>query len=51
MKETNEKEQININVLKETKIELMRIADSKGLSLTAFVITLFNDYLKKNVNK
>lgn len=40
------KEIINISLLKETKNELDKIAKEKGLTRTALIITIINDFFK-----
>jgi predicted transcriptional regulator len=38
---------INISLLKETKNELDKIANEKGLTRTALIVTIINEFLKK----
>ena len=41
------KDTINISLLRETKIELDKIANEKGLTRTALIVTIINEFLKK----
>ena len=38
---------INISLLKETKNELDKIANEKGLTRTALIVTIINEFLNK----
>jgi metal-responsive CopG/Arc/MetJ family transcriptional regulator len=41
------KDTINISLLKETKNELDKIAIEKGLTRNALIVTIINEFLKK----
>ena len=41
------KDVINISLLKDTKNELDKIANEKGLTRTALIVTIINEFLKK----
>ena len=41
------KDAINISLLKDTKNELDKIANEKGLTRTALIVTIINEFLKK----
>ena len=41
------KDVINISLLRDTKNELDKIANEKGLTRTALIITIINEFLKK----
>ncbi len=41
------KDTINISLLRDTKNELDKIANEKGLTRTALIVTIINEFLKK----
>ena len=41
------KDVINISLLKDTKNELDKIANEKGLTRTALIVTIINEFLNK----
>jgi predicted transcriptional regulator len=41
------KDVINISLLRDTKNELDKIANEKGLTRTALIVTIINEFLKK----
>ena len=41
------KDTINICLLRDTKNELDKIANEKGLTRTALIVTIINEFLKK----
>ena len=41
------KDTINISLLRDTKNELDKTANEKGLTRTALIVTIINEFLKK----
>lgn len=41
------KDVINISLLRDAKNELDKIANEKGLTRTALIVTIINEFLKK----
>ena len=41
------KDTIHISLLRDTKNELDKIANEKGLTRTALIVTIINEFLKK----